>query len=168
MHRRELAVAETLARGAAKGLWSLEALDKPSLGMDELERDRVKSMVPRDTRNPNDRRCIPTMGYPDAGTYHKPRNLAREWIAANPQQWDTIQAPDSPAEAPESGYGTPGSRQAAATTLAGFEARQSAGKLAPTLDTDTPYGQGVRFAEVLDGPIGTTLPDHVANRQHNG
>ena len=63
--RGALLTGQTLALGAMRGLWPLEALDLPP-------------RVPHDVRSINVR----------PGTVH--RNLAREWIAANPTQWDAL------------------------------------------------------------------------------
>jgi hypothetical protein len=63
--RGALLTGQTLALGAMRGIWPLEALDHPP-------------RVPHDVRSINVR----------PGTVH--RNLAREWIAANPTQWDAL------------------------------------------------------------------------------
>ena len=60
-----LLTGQSLALGALRGLWPLEALDHPP-------------------RAPNDVRSINVR--PDTPY----RNLAREWIAANPTQWDAL------------------------------------------------------------------------------
>jgi hypothetical protein len=60
-----LLTGQSLALAALRGLWPLEALDHPP-------------------RAPNDVRSINVR----PGTPY--RNLAREWIAANPQQWDAL------------------------------------------------------------------------------
>ena len=63
--RGALLTGQTLALGAMRGLWPLEALDLPP-------------RVPHDIRSINVRNPAPH------------RNLAREWIAANPTQWDAL------------------------------------------------------------------------------
>lgn len=63
-----------LALGALRGLWSLEALDHPP-------------RIPSDPRSINVR---PKEPY---------RNLAREWIAANPREWEIMQRNSLEAEA---------------------------------------------------------------------
>jgi hypothetical protein len=63
--RGALLTGQTLAIGAMRGLWPLEALDLPP-------------RVPHDIRSINVRNPAPH------------RNLAREWIAANPTQWDAL------------------------------------------------------------------------------
>tara|TARA_R110000868_G_scaffold32015_1_gene116843 strand:- start:37 stop:339 length:303 start_codon:yes stop_codon:yes gene_type:complete len=84
-------IGRSLAIGILKGLWTLEALDKPSPGWAEIEADRVKSAFPADPAIPKDiRRFGPVMRYPNAGTKLPYRNLAREWIEANPTEWDTL------------------------------------------------------------------------------
>lgn len=168
MQHREIAVGETLARGVIKGLWTLEAIDRPSPGWHEVEQDRARSAVPRDTRNPNDTRSVPTQRYPDAGTYRKPRNLAREWIAANPQQWELMRDAGCASEVPSSPSKADAGRDAAGRALAAYEARLQAGSMVPALETDSPYSGGVIIPEVLTGPIGTRYPDTVANRQQGG
>jgi hypothetical protein len=55
----------TLAICSLRGLWPLEALDSPP-------------RVPQDIRSINVRNPAPH------------RNLAREWIAANPTEWDAL------------------------------------------------------------------------------
>lgn len=65
LSRGMLATGQSLALGALRGLWSLEALDHPP-------------RVPNDVRSINVR---------NPATY---RNLARDWIAANPTQWDAL------------------------------------------------------------------------------
>jgi hypothetical protein len=68
-----------LAVGTLKGLWTLETFDKPSGQSAVLERDRVLSHG-----------CGgfgPVMRYPEAPPH---RNLAREWIEANPREWEAL------------------------------------------------------------------------------
>jgi hypothetical protein len=89
-------VGETLARMVAGGLCTLEDLDKPSPGWAEVERSRVLSQDPCDFTDPYQRVPVkvgdemhysyprPTMKYPAREPY---RNLARDWIAANPRKW---------------------------------------------------------------------------------
>ena len=89
-------VGETLARMVANGLCTLEDLDKPSSGWAEAERSRVSSQNPCDFTDPYQRVPVkvgdemhysyprPTMKYGAAEPY---RNLARDWIAANPKRW---------------------------------------------------------------------------------
>ena len=63
--RGAIATGRTLAIGAMRGLWPLEALDTPPC-------------LPQDVRSINVRNPAPH------------RNLAREWIAANPREWDLM------------------------------------------------------------------------------
>jgi hypothetical protein len=93
-----VSLALTLVMGVLRGLWTLEDLDTPSRGWDEIENDRRRSAVPRDTRNPHDRRMVPATNYPDAGSRHRYRNLAREWIAEHPAEWDLMLAKSLEAE----------------------------------------------------------------------
>jgi len=74
-------IGRFLAVGTLKGLWTLETFDKPSgrTHTDMLERDRVLSHG-----------CGglgPAMRYPEAPPH---RNLAREWIEANQQEWQAL------------------------------------------------------------------------------
>lgn len=65
LSRGMLATGQSLALGALRDLWPLEALDTPP-------------RIPNDVRSINVRNPAPY------------RNLAREWIAANPTQWDAM------------------------------------------------------------------------------
>ena len=74
-----MSVGRLLAIGTLKGLWTLETFDKPSGHTAMLERDRVLSHG-----------CGgfgPVMRYPEAPPH---RNLAREWIEANQQEWQAL------------------------------------------------------------------------------
>lgn len=93
-------IGRSLARGICLGWWTLEQLDTPSQDYQKIERDRVASQNPCDARNPHERVATypsgagsepymtlprPSMTYPlDVPPY---RNLAREWINANPKEW---------------------------------------------------------------------------------
>jgi hypothetical protein len=79
-------VGEGLARMVARGLMTLEQLDQPTLGWAELERDRERSSSSALSEGWPGRRG-PAMAYPGAGTARPVRNLAREWIEANPRAW---------------------------------------------------------------------------------
>lgn len=76
------AIGRRLAIGALAGHWQLEDLDTPAPRFEELERDRARSATPSPPG-----RGLPTMRFPNAGTIAQPRNLAREWIEANPEAW---------------------------------------------------------------------------------
>jgi hypothetical protein len=78
-------IGRRLAIGALQGHWTLEQLDAPSSSFDQLERDRARSATPSAPG-----RGLPTMRYPHAGTVGRPRNLAREWIAANANEWTEL------------------------------------------------------------------------------
>jgi hypothetical protein len=65
LSRGMLATGQSLALGALRGLWPLDALDTPP-------------RIPNDVRSINVRNPAPY------------RNLARDWIAANPTQWDAL------------------------------------------------------------------------------
>lgn len=86
-----------LARGICHGWWTLEQLDQPSPTYQELEHERQRSRQPCDPYNDGQRVLShgnywtftrPVMEYPPAVPY---RNLAREWIEANPKAWQKLQ-----------------------------------------------------------------------------
>ena len=90
-------VGRTLAVQVSKGMMTLEQLDQPPPGHEYVESSRTASRKPCDWSNPKDKvphynregeaswtYPRPTMEYPPAKPY---RNLAREWIAANPKEW---------------------------------------------------------------------------------
>jgi hypothetical protein len=83
-------VARMLAIGTLKGLWALEHLDAWSPSSDELEADRRRSDLPQATVQGMTGHNRPVMRYPHAGQYRHPRNLAREWIEAHPQEWQAL------------------------------------------------------------------------------
>ena len=93
-------VGRTLALQVSKGFFTLEDLDTPSPGYQAIERDREASRNPCDWSDPSQKRrhaCPdgedywsfprPTIAYPPAKPF---RNLAREWIAANPKEWEAM------------------------------------------------------------------------------
>lgn len=82
-------VAEGLARLVARGLIRLEQLDEPSPAWAELERDRQRS-ASCDLCQGWPGRRTPATRYPGAGSAEAPRNLAREWIDANPKAWAAL------------------------------------------------------------------------------
>ncbi len=63
--RGMLTTGRTLALGTLRGLWTLEQFDHPP-------------RMPHDIRSINVRNPAPW------------RNLAREWIAANPKEWELM------------------------------------------------------------------------------
>jgi hypothetical protein len=74
-----VSIGRFLAVGTLKGMWTLETFDKPSGQTAVVERDRVLSHG-----------CGgfgPAMPYPEAPPH---RNLAREWIEANQQEWQAL------------------------------------------------------------------------------
>jgi hypothetical protein len=83
-------LARFLAIGTLKGLWTLEDLDARSPASDELEAARRRSEAPQATVQGMTGHNRPVMRYPNAGQYHLPRNLAREWIEAHPQEWQAL------------------------------------------------------------------------------
>ena len=93
-------VGKTLAKLVADGKATVEDFDTPSRGYLETEKSRVKSMLPCDYTNPHqkvpsfndagesyDTFPKPTISYPPAPPF---RNLCREWIEANRQEWLAI------------------------------------------------------------------------------
>lgn len=74
------ALGRLLATFCLQGLISLEDLDNPSAGWQELETARsLANRYAMRTKTP--------MPYPP-GQPH--RNLAREWIAAHPAEWEAM------------------------------------------------------------------------------
>lgn len=143
-----------LARGVVRGLWTLEQLDRHSLAAQTVEDDRVASSHP-DTRRPFwEAHDGPAMAYPDAGRRHQPRNLAREWIAAYPEQWAALQAGDDPDAA--GGCGTPASREKARLMVLAYDRLVDAG-----YDFNGNLQDGrVSLPDVIHGPIGFRPPWH--------
>lgn len=80
-----MSVGRALAVMVAKGICTLEDLDQPTKPWGELEEDRADSARDWGETGWSGRRH-PAMPYPNAGTNQPPRNLAREWIAANPKE----------------------------------------------------------------------------------
>ena len=93
-------IGETLARMVATGLCTLEDLDRPSKGWEATERDRQLSKDPCDFSSPVEKVPFtsgdgptyysfprPTITYPERPAY---RNLARDWIEANPRKWEEM------------------------------------------------------------------------------
>jgi hypothetical protein len=85
-----VSLAGFLAIGTLRGLWALEDLDAWSPSSDELEAARRRSEMPQATVQGMTGHNRPVMKYPGAGQYHLPRNLAREWIEANQQEWQAL------------------------------------------------------------------------------
>ena len=91
---------KTLAAMVAKGLCTLESLDTPSPGYQLTEKSRTDSRDPLDYTNEKHKVPYynrdgeasytyprPTIEYPAAPQF---RNLAREWIEANPKEWQAM------------------------------------------------------------------------------
>jgi hypothetical protein len=85
-----MTVGRILAVGTLRGLWTLEDLDEWSTSSDDLEADRRSSELPQATVPGMTGFNRPVMKYPNAGQYRHPRNLAREWIEANQQEWQSL------------------------------------------------------------------------------
>ncbi len=71
---------QLLARYALQGLITLEALDAPTANWNALEADRrvANSRAQRQGRG---------LVFPPPAPW---RNLAREWIASHPQEWESM------------------------------------------------------------------------------
>jgi hypothetical protein len=79
-----------LAVLVARGLMSLEDLDVAPPASRELERDRMRSATDHAGQGGWPGRRSPAMRYPGAGCIQPVRNLAREWIAAHPGEWQAL------------------------------------------------------------------------------
>ena len=79
-----------LAVLVARGLMSLEDLDVAPPASRELERDRMRSATDHTGQGGWPGRRSPAMRYPGAGCIQPVRNLAREWIAAHPGEWQAL------------------------------------------------------------------------------
>ena len=84
-----MSLALQLAVLVARGLMSLEDLDVAPPASRELERDRMRSASDLGHGGWPGRRS-PAMRYPGAGCIQPVRNLAREWIAAHPREWQAL------------------------------------------------------------------------------
>lgn len=84
-------IGKILAMGVLLDRWSLEDLDEPPPQWAALERDRVRSIHPVDlSMPPSLRQRGPVLPCPGAGSVTPYRNLARDWIAANPREWEAM------------------------------------------------------------------------------
>ncbi len=79
-----------LAVLVARGLMGLEDLDVATPASRELERDRMRSGDGHHAPSGWPGRRSPAMRYPGAGCIQPVRNLAREWIAAHPGDWQAL------------------------------------------------------------------------------
>ena len=85
-----MSLALQLAVLVARGLMSLEDLDVAPPASRELERDRMRSASDLGGHGGWPGRRSPAMRYPGAGCIQPVRNLAREWIAAHPREWQAL------------------------------------------------------------------------------
>jgi len=96
-----------LAVLVARGLMSLEDLDVAPPASRELERDRMRSATDHAGQGGWPGRRSPAMRYPGAGCIQPVRNLAREWIAGHPGEWQALlrlyQAGRQPVAQPQAG-----------------------------------------------------------------
>ncbi len=79
-----------LAVLVARGLMSLDDLDTATPASRELELDRMRSATDQEGHGGWPGRRSPAMRYPGAGCIQPVRNLAREWIAAHPREWQVL------------------------------------------------------------------------------
>ena len=92
-----------LAVLVARGLMSLDDLDTATPASRELELDRMRSATDLDGHWGWPGRRSPAMRYPGAGCIQPVRNLAREWIAAHPREWEALVRQHQPA-GPQAGH----------------------------------------------------------------
>ena len=85
-----MSLALQLAVLVARGLMSLEDLDVAPPPSRDLERDRMRSASDLGGHGGWPGRRSPAMRYPGAGCIQPVRNLAREWIAAHPREWQAL------------------------------------------------------------------------------
>lgn len=156
MTTREAQAGLQLARGIVRGLWTLEQLDRPSEAAQTVEDDRLASAHPDTRRAPWEPHDGPAMPYPGAGTTRHAGNLAREWIAAFPDQWDALQAGDDPDAA--GGLGTAASREKARLMVLAFDRLVDSGY---DFNANLQRRQ-ITFPEVIHGPVGYRPPWHPA------
>lgn len=159
MTPREAQAGLQLARGVVRGLWTLDQLDRPSEAAGGMESDRLASSRPDDRRPYWESHSGPVMAYPGAGTTTPHRNLAREWIAAYPDQWAALQAGDDPDAA--GGHGTPASREKARLMVLAYDR---------LVDSGHDFNAGLQrrqitWPDVIQGPIGYRPPWHPAWRE---
>ena len=89
-----------LAVLVARGLMSLDDLDTATPASRELELDRMRSATDLEGHGGWPGRRSPAMRYPGAGCIQPVRNLAREWIAAHPREWQVLQQLHQPGVQP--------------------------------------------------------------------
>jgi hypothetical protein len=86
-----MSLGHQLAVLVARGLFSLEDLDVATPASRELELDRMRSGDGHHGHGGGwPGRRGPAMRYPGAGCIQPVRNLAREWIAAHPGDWQAL------------------------------------------------------------------------------
>ena len=98
----------------AKGYTTLEALDRSPKGWNEVEKMRAQAQTPLDPYNKTQKVPwynrdgeayetfpLPTQKVPASRPAY--RNLARDWIAANPKEWEALWAKHNSAPEPEPG-----------------------------------------------------------------
>ena len=89
-----------LAVLVARGLMSLDDLDTATPASRELELDRMRSATDLEGHGGWPGRRSPAMRYPGAGCIQPVRNLAREWIAAHPREWEALVRQHQPGDQP--------------------------------------------------------------------
>jgi hypothetical protein len=79
-----------LAAGTLDGRWNLAHFDHHSPETHLLELDRERSAAPQPSSAVISGYNRPVMRYPRAGEYIHPTNIARDWIEANPAEWQSM------------------------------------------------------------------------------
>ncbi len=141
-----------LARGITKGLWTLSDLDQPTSSFRRIEADRHRSASPVTGMSLYEPKPGPTARYPGAGTTWPWRNLAREWIAANPREWEALRsgAEPLPPGADEPPAGSAASRERAGRVVAAYDQRHDQGAVPPPMEADGPYVQPAPLPDAID------------------
>lgn len=75
-------IGRVLAQGVCHGRWTIEMLDSPSMGWVQSEADRRSTNSISASRGHG-------QSFPPPQPF---RNLAREWIEANPEAWQQMLA----------------------------------------------------------------------------
>lgn len=120
-----------LAVLVARGLMSLDDLDTATPASRELELDRMRSATDLEGHGGWPGRRSPAMRYPGAGCIQPVRNLAREWIAAHPREWQVLQQHHQPAGPQVAGHVASPEMTLQAAQPTGPQAVQQAGPQAP-------------------------------------
>ncbi len=141
-----------LARGVARGLWTLNDLDQPTSSFRRIEADRHRSASPVTGISLYEPKPGPTVRYPGAGTTWPWRNLAREWIAANPREWEALRTGAEPSPLGPDGptAGTAATRERAMRVVASYDQRHAEGMVPPPMEHDSSYDRPAPIPDALD------------------